>query len=536
MTPTLADLLADPSLALSCVTGHRALHRPVTRVHVAEIGDPSPWLARDVLLLTTGLVERTPAELDAFFGGLAERGVAAVGFGVGFIVERIPAEWVAAADAHGMPLLSVPLATPYIAISEFVSRRLADQQLDQVRRMLDVQQRLAYSEATPEQQVAGLERLADELEATVFWLAPEGLRRTASGPAPADPATLRAVGAELSRHLASGRSGGSASVGPLFLQLASTAGSPIAVARERRYTPLEQGLIGSLATFIDLSRDTTALPGPAASLREQILTEAVAGRMPADPRLCELLFAGTAECTAVFLAPAARSGTRRTREPAAGLLLKSALSAELADGRPWAAPVLCPVDDGFVLVLPAVSAEQAAPAVGRFLEREAGSLGDWCAGVSGTRAPRSVPELCAEARRAHAAAAAGPGPRVLRAEHLGRRVLVSDWLASSGEAPVFADWRARLALLDAGSARRILGALRAFLAENGALERAAAALGVHRQTLKARLAEAEDRLGVSLAAPTDRALLWIAFESGALGPGDQANAERPVMSRPMMSA
>lgn len=520
MTLTVADLLSQPSLSLTCVTGHHALHRQVSRVHVAEVSDPSPWLTRDVLLLTTGLLERTAAELDDFFAALADCGIAAVGFGVGLIVEAIPDEWVRAADRHGIPLLSIPLSTPYIAVSEFVSSRLADRQLDQVRRMLDVQQRLAYSNASPEQQIEALEHLARELEAAVLWIAPDGAHRTVGAGMALDAGELRAVGAELSRHIASGRSSGSASLGGLFVHLASTAGSPIAVVRPRRYSPLEQGLIGSLATFIDLSRDTAALPGLAASLREQLLSEAITGRMASDERFFEVLFPGTAACTAVFLAPAPRTRIRRVREPAAGLLLKSYLAAELADGIPAATPLLSTVDDGFYLVLPATAAERVLPTVERFLDRESVMLRGWSAGVSSTREPGALRELCAAARRAHEATALHRGVRVLGAEQLGHLELMSDWLRSSGEAPVFSDWRLRIADVEPERVSRLLGALRAFLSENGALERAAAALGVHRQTLNARLVDAERTLGVSLADPTDRALLWLAFESHAFGGSD----------------
>ncbi|WP_125099991.1 PucR family transcriptional regulator [Leucobacter chromiireducens] len=516
MAPTLADLLAEPSLSLTCAAGHQQLHRPVSQVHVAEIRDPSPWLARDLLLLTTGLVERSDAELDQYFAALAARGVAAVGFGVGLTVPDIPAAWLAAADAHAIPLLRIPLSTPYIAVSEYVARRHADRQLDQVRQMLDVQQRLAYSDATPAQQEQGLERLGAELEAAVLWAAPDGIRQLAAPGARLDQAEVRTVATELSRHVASGRSTASSSIGQLYVHVASTAGSPIAVVRRRRYTPLEQGLIGSIATFIDLSRDTVARAGLAASLREQLIAEAVSGRMQADGRLFELLFPGAAECTVAFFGPAAHASQRARREPAAGLLLKSALAASLTAGVPAATPLLASADDGFLVVLPATHADAAAAAIDRFIRAERGSLAEWRAGVSRTAAPARTLELCDEARRAHRASAGSPDLRVLTVADLGTEDELADWLLGSDAPPVFSEWRARLDGLSGAARARVCGALHAFLAANGALERAAEALGVHRQTLNARLREAELTLGVSLDAPTERALLWLAFETGAL--------------------
>ncbi len=516
MAPTLADLLADRSLALSCAAGHHLLHRSVSQVHVAEIRDPSPWLARDLLLLTTGLVERTSEELDRYFVALAERGVAAVGFGVGLIVEEIPADWLRAADAHGIPLLRIPLSTPYIAVSEFVARRHADRQLDQVRHMLEVQQRLAYTDATPEQQEQGLERLGRELDAAVLWAAPGGLKQLAPEHARLDPAEVQAVATELSRHAASGRTTASASIGPLYLHLASTAGSPIAVVRRRRYTPLEQGLIGSIATFIDLSRDTVARTGLAASLREQLIAEAVSGRMSADPRLFELLSPGAARCTVAFFGPATHAGARARREPAAGLLLKAALAAELTVGVPAATPLLAPTEDGFFVVLPATQAGPAADAIDRFIRAERGALAEWRAGVSRTGTPADTLELCEEARRAHRASAGHPELRALTTAQLGTEDALSDWLLRSESPPVFSEWQARLDGLPQAHGERVREALHAFLAANGALERAAETLGVHRQTLNSRLRDAERLLGVALDSPTERALLWLAFETRAL--------------------
>lgn len=537
MTPTLADLLADEALALSCVTGHALLNRPVARVHVAEVNDPTPWLTKDVLLLTTGLVDRTPAELDDFFAALGKCEIAAVGFGVGLMVDDIPQTWVAAARSHNIPLLSIPFATPYIAVSEFVSARLADRQLDQVRRMLEVQQRIAYSNATPKLQVEALGHLARELSASVFWLEEEGIRsahvdaRAGADPEPwtetdtgaLDRAELRALSSELSRHVASGRASSSVSIGTLFLHIASTAGSPIAVARRRRYSPLEQGLIGSLATFIDLSRDTSALTGLASSLREQLITEAISGGMAAEPRLFEILFPGVAECTVIYLGPPPQLSTSLAREPAAGFLLKSFLATALSSSAPTAAPLLSTVDDGYYLIVPAAQSSAIAPAVSGFLRAETGPLRYWRAGVSSTSKPDDLLSLCAQARRAHHATSMREHGAVLLADELDHRELVTEWFRGSGEAPVFADWRARIAALDEAASDRILIALHAYLRENGALERAAAALGMHRQTLNTRLREVEDELSVSLSSPTDRSLLWLAFETGAL-PHDARSA------------
>ncbi|UOQ56022.1 PucR family transcriptional regulator [Leucobacter allii] len=516
--PSLADLVNAPELGLDCVSGHGELHRPVTWVHVAEVNDPSPWLSRGVLLLTTGLVERDAAELEAFFAGLAAHGVAAVGFGVGLIVDEIPESWILAAGRHRMPLLRIPLRTPYIAISAFVSQRIGDAQMNQVRRMLDVQQRLAYAEAGREPGVEALETLGAELDAAVLWTGADGtpVRTAAGGVLTSDE--LRTLAGELARHAASGRRGTSFSAGTLYAHLASTAGAPIAVVRRRRYTPLEQSIIGSIAVFIDLVREGEAPRDPATSFRERVLGEAVSGRLAADARLWELLMLQAERCAVVRLGPSPDPAVPSRREPAAGLLLRAHLASALSAVGASVAPLLCSTGSGFLLALPDADAASARDAVAAFLETETGNLRTWRAGVSRTGAPAELLELCAEAERARRATRHRPGALVLAHAELSRRELLGDWLPPALESPVVAQWRRRLAATDPETAARVREALRAFLGANGAIERAAAELGVHRQTLHARLRTAERVLGLELDAPTERALLWLALDAGELGP------------------
>ena len=56
-------------------------------------------------------------------------------------------------------------------------------------------------------------------------------------------------------------------------------------------------------------------------------------------------------------------------------------------------------------------------------------------------------------------------------------------------------------------------ALRAWLDSGAVIETAAAALGVHRHTMRQRLRRIEQATGRSLDSPRDHAELWLAFEA-----------------------
>jgi purine catabolism regulator len=68
---------------------------------------------------------------------------------------------------------------------------------------------------------------------------------------------------------------------------------------------------------------------------------------------------------------------------------------------------------------------------------------------------------------------------------------------------------------DRAGAGDLVGSLRAWLAHHGQWEPAAAALGVHRHTLRKRMRRAGDLLGRDLDEPGTRAELWLALHPPA---------------------
>ncbi|UJH71396.1 PucR family transcriptional regulator ligand-binding domain-containing protein [Ornithinimicrobium sp. INDO-MA30-4] len=133
---TLRDLLHASELRLvPLVSAHSAIdgdQAPVDWVHHSDLADPTPFVARNqVLLITRPRKIRTAQEYDVYVERLARVGVVALGFGVKVFSDETPPALIAACHRHQLRLFEVPFATPFIAVSRFVARKQA--QLAQAR-------------------------------------------------------------------------------------------------------------------------------------------------------------------------------------------------------------------------------------------------------------------------------------------------------------------------------------------------------------------------------------------------------------------
>jgi purine catabolism regulator len=137
----VGDLLADPELGLELVAGRRGLDErgPISWAHISELPDPAPWLEGGELLLLTGLGVRDSEEAQRrLVAGLDERGCAAIGFGVGVLLDQVPPALVAEADARRLPLFTVPYEVPFLAITKKVSEHVAAEHYGTLRAAVDL--------------------------------------------------------------------------------------------------------------------------------------------------------------------------------------------------------------------------------------------------------------------------------------------------------------------------------------------------------------------------------------------------------------
>lgn len=147
-TIKLGDLLHEYQLELVLIAGatEDVSERLVQWVHVSELEDPAPFLTPRTALLTTGArfaAMRGQAAADAYVQRLIDSGTSALGVAVGLHSDRIPARFVTACDALGLPLFRVPYDTSFIAIVQTAARLLDAQLRERDLWSLDAQRAVA---------------------------------------------------------------------------------------------------------------------------------------------------------------------------------------------------------------------------------------------------------------------------------------------------------------------------------------------------------------------------------------------------------
>src|SRR5215470_1894708 len=194
MLPTVAEVLALDVMRRGeprVVAGTDRLGTLVRWVHAIELADAARLLRGGELVLTTGIALPDEGELlDAYVAGLASVGVAGLAVELGRrYTGGLPAGFVAAAEAHRLPLIVLGREVPFVEITEAVHARIIDDQLDQLRasaRLHEVFTDLAVAGAGP----AEILRQAALLAGRPVILEDLSHRVLACEPAGADPAAL----------------------------------------------------------------------------------------------------------------------------------------------------------------------------------------------------------------------------------------------------------------------------------------------------------------------------------------------------------
>jgi purine catabolism regulator len=129
---TVESLVAELDLTLA--TGEENAQANVRWVHSTELLDPTPWLRGGELLLTTGLQLTGARPQREFVERLAEREIAGLGFGTGFVHKKLPAAILNTARKRGFPLFEVPYELPFIAVTERVFAQLLNERYELLQR------------------------------------------------------------------------------------------------------------------------------------------------------------------------------------------------------------------------------------------------------------------------------------------------------------------------------------------------------------------------------------------------------------------
>ena len=116
------DLLRSPALQLRLIAGEAGTSRRVAWAHVSELEDPTPWLFGAEMIMTTGMAVPASAKRQrAYLERLDDAGVACLAVSEQLSVPPLTDAFLVAADERGFPVVEVPLAVPFMAISQEVA-------------------------------------------------------------------------------------------------------------------------------------------------------------------------------------------------------------------------------------------------------------------------------------------------------------------------------------------------------------------------------------------------------------------------------
>jgi len=196
----------------------------------------------------------------------------------------VPAELIAAARRHGLPMVEVPMQTPFIAISRAVSRAVAADEYAAVTRTFTAQQALtkaALSPAGPEQVVR---LLARQMTGWVVLLDPSG------APIAAAPDTARSKAGALvteMRVLAAHRGSVSSSfpLGADTVSMQSVGAGPpgrafLAVGRPGQLTAADRHLVNAAVLLLTIRLEqSSGTENERGRLRSAVLRLVLAGQV-----------------------------------------------------------------------------------------------------------------------------------------------------------------------------------------------------------------------------------------------------------------
>lgn len=182
----LRDLLSHEEFGLTLVTEDDSLlDREIAGAHVAEFDHPARWVGEDWVMLTTGLRLRSRAAQMGLVRELVEQRVAGLGISLDIQFKNAPRALIEEANRLCLPVFSIPLPTAGKDIVTFISQSRLDRDAYMLRRAFSIQRYLMEALQSEEPEAALVKRLASVAQASVFLLDSAGTLVTSEGHAPA---------------------------------------------------------------------------------------------------------------------------------------------------------------------------------------------------------------------------------------------------------------------------------------------------------------------------------------------------------------
>lgn len=173
--PTLTALCQELGGDLYPADGVEPTPREVTAVHVSELLDPAPYLSGGELLLTTGMVLTGQAdEARGYVARLRERDIAALGFGLGVVHASVPHTLLDSCASLGLPLMLVPPPTPFLVVARRFWSLLVEESQQELRAALASHRDLVRAAAGPHPVSAVVRSLAGAVGGWAAQLSADG--------------------------------------------------------------------------------------------------------------------------------------------------------------------------------------------------------------------------------------------------------------------------------------------------------------------------------------------------------------------------
>lgn len=505
MAPALRDLLAEPSLALSALTGELGLDRALDDVRTVELPGEAGSLRPGTLAISTGLWAGRRLERQRELASSLSPAAALV-FRRGVAVPNVPDALIGNCLEFGVPVLAAPAATRPEDVASELARRSPSPGADAL--LLALAGELAAEDGRRRL----IERAAAITGAATALFAPWGNLVAWAGNAPL--ATL---------WDALHRPGDLEWLGPTPAGLALSL--PVRSGGRTRWVLAgvapDLEALARLRPALEVARRLLALEGPTAAgrdpepdIRAALLDELL--REPYRPELHDARLSGAGlepgEPLALAVAEVQDHWARYRASRPSEVELLSLLDGLRHAGRRFLHDTGLPVLDarrGSRALFAWVTTDPAGQAEG--LRRALAAAAPQADVRTGISDPVAGPAMLAGAQRqALAAARSVREPHGLR---LFRLLEPLDWVAATGpqdELRALVD-RTLGTVRREDSTGKLEATLRTYLALDRSPSRAAERLGVHQNTLRYRLGRIEAALGTSLDAGATIASLHLAL-------------------------
>lgn len=503
MQPTVNGLLHNASLGLRLLAGDGSerLTAPVSWIHSSDLADPTPFLDPGQLVLTTGtqFEAATTNTIERYVRRLVEHGLLGIGFGTEVIRAGTPDGLIAACNRFDMPLFEVPYRVPFIAVIRAAADLIAEAAHARDSWALNAQRAISFAALKPDAISSVLSELSRQLGRWVALYDSRGQQPVTFNDSSALAHTdLRArVDAEAQRLILRGQRSSSTisdPAGQVSLQTLGRRGALRGVLVTAGIDPLDaadQTVVTSVVALAGLALEQNRELGRARGrLRSGLFQTLLEGNVDLVRRIVHQMGGALPPEPVRFIA-LQPVGVPRDALFSDLEVRDAEFSGELFFAAAESAVIVC-------------AAADAAPSIADELSR-AHTLS---AGVSEPMPWRETTTGVSQATRALEKAGQASVLRFSEIVESNLSALLRE--TSAGELA-----RALLRPVrehDDAEGTALATSVRVWLENNGAWDPAAKELGIHRHTLKGRVALVEKLIGRPLASFDARTNLWLALE------------------------